>query len=400
MRPPNRTAEQHQQLLLHRQAARHSSTASVPEVDEDPSLGFGVDDDDVLGSRHFRQHPMPPLHPGGSSGEGDGDGSGGGLPHLAPVRVRPPLGGRGLLEGLGSPTAAAVASPPIRRVGTDAGSMPFGAGGGGGGGGGHAKRLSYDQDDVVLQGDLDGTGLLGPSALSGAPVSSPLQGARRVTGLPQGQPSRFGAAAHGNGAGAGGGAGVSPLWDASGGHTNGTVDALLVGPAAAAAAPSPESARYLGIFNGGAYAAFNDEDALLSPAAFKRGGAGGGGFGGEAGGFGGGAGGGHGGGLHGSGDEWGVGLDRVASTPLDMSSHQRLFTPPIVPPSKVLQAHRAGHEPQQQPQVLVLGGDKPGNGAAGGVKRNGGEEMVDLVYDPVLNCYYDAKTNKYYELKN
>ena len=40
-------------------------------------------------------------------------------------------------------------------------------------------------------------------------------------------------------------------------------------------------------------------------------------------------------------------------------------------------------------QVLSLGG--PGRG---------GEEMVDLVYDPVLNCYYDQKTNKYYELKH
>ena len=27
-----------------------------------------------------------------------------------------------------------------------------------------------------------------------------------------------------------------------------------------------------------------------------------------------------------------------------------------------------------------------------------GEEELDLLYDQVLNCYYDPKTNKYYEL--
>jgi hypothetical protein len=26
-------------------------------------------------------------------------------------------------------------------------------------------------------------------------------------------------------------------------------------------------------------------------------------------------------------------------------------------------------------------------------------EELDLMYDPMLNCYYDPKTNKYYELK-
>ena len=25
-------------------------------------------------------------------------------------------------------------------------------------------------------------------------------------------------------------------------------------------------------------------------------------------------------------------------------------------------------------------------------------EDLDLMYDPMLNCYYDPKTNKYYEL--
>jgi len=26
------------------------------------------------------------------------------------------------------------------------------------------------------------------------------------------------------------------------------------------------------------------------------------------------------------------------------------------------------------------------------------EDVLDLLYDPVLNCYYDPKTRKYYEL--
>ena len=28
----------------------------------------------------------------------------------------------------------------------------------------------------------------------------------------------------------------------------------------------------------------------------------------------------------------------------------------------------------------------------------GKNEDLDLMYDPMLNCYYDPKTNKYYEL--
>ena len=37
---------------------------------------------------------------------------------------------------------------------------------------------------------------------------------------------------------------------------------------------------------------------------------------------------------------------------------------------------------------------------AGNGVRKAVEEMVDVVYDPVLNCYYDAKTGQYYELKS
>ena len=38
----------------------------------------------------------------------------------------------------------------------------------------------------------------------------------------------------------------------------------------------------------------------------------------------------------------------------------------------------------------------------GGDEQDGdsGEDDLDLMYDPVLKCYYDPKTNKYYELKH
>ena len=121
--------------------------------------GFGVDEEDVLGSRHFRKPPqqqqgatavtatggrrrssgaggpVPSESPIGSPRGGHHHhhhgispaviGSGGG--GLAPVRTKvPPSGPRGLqhntllMDGLGSPMAAAFDSPPMRRVGNGA----------------------------------------------------------------------------------------------------------------------------------------------------------------------------------------------------------------------------------------------------------------------------------------
>lgn len=34
------------------------------------------------------------------------------------------------------------------------------------------------------------------------------------------------------------------------------------------------------------------------------------------------------------------------------------------------------------------------------VKTNVNNREVELVYDPVLNCYFDYKTNTYYEMKS
>ena len=40
-----------------------------------------------------------------------------------------------------------------------------------------------------------------------------------------------------------------------------------------------------------------------------------------------------------------------------------------------------------------------GGSPAGDALIEGDEpEDLDLMYDPILNCYYDPKTNKYYEL--
>jgi hypothetical protein len=36
--------------------------------------------------------------------------------------------------------------------------------------------------------------------------------------------------------------------------------------------------------------------------------------------------------------------------------------------------------------------------ADGRESAEGKHEDLDLMYDPMLNCYYDPKTNKYYEL--
>lgn len=59
---------------------------------------------------------------------------------------------------------------------------------------------------------------------------------------------------------------------------------------------------------------------------------------------------------------------------------------------------RASHQSDVMGRALqaaekVMGVDP----AAAG--RGGSEEEVDLLFDPVLNCYYDPATNRYYELQ-
>ena len=55
----------------------------------------------------------------------------------------------------------------------------------------------------------------------------------------------------------------------------------------------------------------------------------------------------------------------------------------------------AEEQPANGEEQAVAGGEE---GGAAGVDGQGGSEDLDLMYDPMLNCYYDPKTNKYYEL--
>ena len=79
----------------------------------------------------------------------------------------------------------------------------------------------------------------------------------------------------------------------------------------------------------------------------------------------------------------------------------RSFTPPLVPPSNL---RTSGGSDQRSKQPANTTGDEatagPEGGAAGGGGAGGGcGEDIDLLYDPILSCYYDPKTNKYYELR-
>ena len=78
---------------------------------------------------------------------------------------------------------------------------------------------------------------------------------------------------------------------------------------------------------------------------------------------------------------------------------ERSFTPPLVPPSNLRTVAASTSE--------ALGADANVSGATGSLLQSeqhvkdgrGGAEEIDLLYDPILSCYYDPKTNKYYELR-
>ena len=42
--------------------------------------------------------------------------------------------------------------------------------------------------------------------------------------------------------------------------------------------------------------------------------------------------------------------------------------------------------------------DQSGSSGANNSLENEEDEELDLIYDPVLNCYYDPSSHKYYEL--
>ncbi|GAX76862.1 hypothetical protein CEUSTIGMA_g4308.t1 [Chlamydomonas eustigma] len=320
-RPALVTEEQHQRRLAqHLQEPRKASTnggaTTASEVEEDQTLtawnGFGVDDDEeVLGSRHFRQpltrtesptiakelvsavpSSLAPLKTQVGQAQGLKRGSGG----------NPLL----LLDGLGSPSTSLsnISSPPMRRVGAVATHSNY------------ERRNTHDLDDSVL--------LAEPSTLLAAQPSYSAMGDHQpLQPMEPWRASRVGLVGQGYGSAAG------------------TVQA---------------------------------EEELLSPSMKLQ-------MGRSA--------------PNEGMDAWSSVERMMPPSTSSYSIQQRAFTPPVVPPSKMMQQQRAAAAAaaasevhQQGPQVLTLG------------MKAAGEEMVDLVYDPVLNCYCDIKTNKYYELKH
>ena len=66
--------------------------------------------------------------------------------------------------------------------------------------------------------------------------------------------------------------------------------------------------------------------------------------------------------------------------------HFRAYSPPICYPDELTrQATLPHHNP-------------PPDNNPSTIDEDSGEEELDLLYDPVLNCYFDPKTCKYYEL--
>ena len=84
-----------------------------------------------------------------------------------------------------------------------------------------------------------------------------------------------------------------------------------------------------------------------------------------------------------------VEVDELTKRQREMINKHRIFTPPVIPASKVyendhfkpsLTSHYVGEQESLD-------------------DAEDGNTMMDLIYDPILNCYYDAKANRYYELK-
>jgi len=97
------------------------------------------------------------------------------------------------------------------------------------------------------------------------------------------------------------------------------------------------------------------------------------------------------------------------------SLRERLYTPPVIPPGMSMSGMSMSGMSMSyaSPPHAVLPTRKSKTGSvsqagAGETQRaeaptvedvDDHREELDLMYDPMLNCYYDPKTNKYYELK-
>ena len=103
-------------------------------------------------------------------------------------------------------------------------------------------------------------------------------------------------------------------------------------------------------------------------------------------------------------EEEGERLDEMTFLETLRINQHRHFTPPVIAASKLQQSPRM-FTPRKPLQSLSAAGSldpasplRGGSGEAGEDKPRA-DGMMDLIYDPILNCYYDAKTNKYFTLK-
>jgi len=71
----------------------------------------------------------------------------------------------------------------------------------------------------------------------------------------------------------------------------------------------------------------------------------------------------------------------------------RMFTPPVLP------GWRGEAKPRDAPSGDGAAGPQVFHAAAGAGGAGGAGDVMELIYDPVLNCYYDAATSQYYEIK-
>ncbi|XP_055504298.1 protein CFAP20DC-like [Leucoraja erinacea] len=93
-------------------------------------------------------------------------------------------------------------------------------------------------------------------------------------------------------------------------------------------------------------------------------------------------------------DEMLLTLSQKKMNPLFLSNPRDwgdIFSPPIILPSEQMKDQRNIISPRQPSALQDLTND------TGNVMEDQ-DEVLDLLYDPCLNCYFDPKTGKYYEL--
>nr|XP_006820956.1 PREDICTED: uncharacterized protein C3orf67 homolog [Saccoglossus kowalevskii] len=74
-----------------------------------------------------------------------------------------------------------------------------------------------------------------------------------------------------------------------------------------------------------------------------------------------------------------------------------VFSPPIVLPSEKMKTNHVTL-PVQSPLKQDSRKDDYGRKDDSGKGESDGDEELELLYDPCLNCYFDPKNCKYYEL--